>query len=49
MCIDKGLFTKRSDLVVNFLLNAPGLSKFAIGQYLASPDDFNQQVLREFA
>jgi Sec7-like guanine-nucleotide exchange factor len=30
-CIEQGYFPERPDIVVNFLLNAQGLSKFAIG------------------
>lgn len=48
-CIDHGFFPARPDIVVNFLLHAHGLSKFAIGQYLASPDPFNQEVLAGLA
>lgn len=40
-CIEHKFFPERPENVVNFLLNANGLSKFAIGQYLASPDTFN--------
>ena len=48
-CIEQKFFPEKPENVVNFLLNANGLSKFAIGQYLACPDNFNQQVLENFA
>ena len=34
--------------VAEFLLNAKGLSKFAIGEYLSDRNEFNQKVLLEF-
>lgn len=30
-CIEQGYFPEKPEIVVNFLLNAQGLSKFAIG------------------
>lgn len=48
-CIDQGFFPERPEIVANFLANAQGLSKFAIGQYLADPNDFNKEVLSNFA
>jgi Sec7-like guanine-nucleotide exchange factor len=36
------------DTISEFLLTTPGLSKFAIGQYIGHNDDFNVAVLRAF-
>jgi len=47
-CIDNGLLQNKHIEVAEFLLNAKGLSKFAIGEYLSDRNDFNQCVLREF-
>lgn len=30
------------------MLEKKGLSKFAIGEYLSDPEEFNQNVLKEF-
>ena len=36
------------DTISEFLLTTPGLSKFAIGQYIGNTDDFNVAVMRAF-
>ena len=41
-CIDSQLFSRRASSIAKFLWNTSGLSKFAIGQYLGSPDEMNQ-------
>ena len=40
-CLESNLFSNRATSIVKFLLHTSGLSKFAIGQYLASPDQMN--------
>jgi brefeldin A-inhibited guanine nucleotide-exchange protein len=36
------------DNVAEFLLTTPGLSKFSIGQFIGTRDDFNIAVLRSY-
>jgi brefeldin A-inhibited guanine nucleotide-exchange protein len=36
------------DIIAEFFLTTPGLSKFAIGQYLGSAEEFNVTVLRSY-
>ena len=44
------MFSNRASSIVKFLQQEnSGLSKFSIGQYLASPNAMNQQVLTIFA
>jgi len=47
-CIQKKILLRDPARIVEFLLETKGLSKFAIGQYLADPDDFNQEVLKAY-
>jgi Sec7-like guanine-nucleotide exchange factor len=35
-------------MIAEFMLATPGLSKFAIGQYLGKRDDFHIEVLKAF-
>ena len=48
-CIDSALFKDRANSIVKFLMHTSGISKFAIGQYLASPNEMNQKVLQLYA
>ena len=48
-CIESNLFKNRETSIVKFLMHTNGLSKFAIGQYLASPKEMNQKVLELYA
>ena len=36
------------DTIAELLLTTPGLSKYAIGQYIGANDEFNIAVLRSF-
>lgn len=47
-CIDHDLLQNKHNEIADFLLNAKGLSKFAIGEYLSDRSEFNQQVLLSF-
>ena len=35
-------------MIAEFMLTTPGLSKFAIGQYLGKNENFNLEVLKKF-
>lgn len=48
-CIEKRLFSNKASSIAKFLQRTNGLSKFAIGQYLAAPPEINQKVLELFA
>lgn len=43
------MFSNKASSIAKFLQRTQGLSKFAIGQYLAGPKEMNQQVLELFA
>ena len=47
-CLEHQLFQNKHNEIADFLLNAKGLSKFAIGEYLSDRNEFNQEVLLEF-
>lgn len=36
------------EMIAEFMLTTPGLSKFAIGQYLGKHDTFNIEVLKAY-
>ena len=36
------------EVIAEFLLTTPGLSKFSIGQYIGTRDDFNICVLKSY-
>ena len=46
--IDSGLIERTPNSVANYLFNTPELDKQMIGDYLGSPDDFNQQCLLSY-
>ena len=48
-CIEQKLFSDKASSISKFLQLQSGLSKFAIGQYLASPKEMNQKVLELYA
>jgi len=48
-CIESGIFSNKASSIAKFLQCTSGLSKFAIGQYLATPKDTNQRVLEIFS
>jgi len=48
-CLMSKLFSNKASCIAKFLQSASGISKFAIGQYLASPNEMNQRVLEIFS
>jgi len=49
MLMERGLLQQDAKQVAQFLLETPGLSKTAVGDYLGENRPFNLQVLTEFA
>lgn len=46
--IKQKIIEMNPDMIAEFMLTTPGLSKFAIGQYLGKNDNFNIEVLKAF-
>lgn len=46
--VKEKIIVKCPEMITEFMLTTPGLSKYAIGQYLGKNNAFNIQVLKEF-